>query len=112
MVIQIFLTTCSLFVIWRAFKKYQAKEIRISLFVLWTIFWIALIATVWQPQQTDRLAALLQVGRGADAVLYLSLVFMYYLLFKLFLSFERMHQDITTLVREIAVLKKDTEKEH
>ncbi len=111
MVIQVLITLCSLFVLSRAFKKYQKKEIRFSLFALWSFFWVLIILFVWQPQQTDRLAALLQVGRGADAVFYISLIFIFYLFFKVFLVLEKIEQQITTLVREIAIIKKDSSKQ-
>ncbi|MBI2484357.1 DUF2304 domain-containing protein [Candidatus Uhrbacteria bacterium] len=113
MVIQVLVTAISLFVVGKAATAYVHKRIRIPAFVIWALFWVAIIVVVWQPNLTDRLAALLQVGRGADAVFYLSLVVIFYLLFRIYIRFERIDSHITTLVREIAILNKrvdDTKK--
>lgn len=103
MIIQGFLTLCSVFVIAKAFKSYRKHSVRFSTFLVWSLFWIAIIAVVWQPELTNRIAAVLQVGRGADAVLYLSLILIFYLLFKIFEKLEMLDQEITTIVREVAV---------
>lgn len=113
MVIQILVTIISLFVVGKAAAAYFHKRIRVPAFIVWSIFWVAIIVLVWQPNLTDRLAALLQVGRGADAVFYLSLIVIFYLLFRIYIRFERMDSNITTLVRQIAILNKridDTKK--
>ncbi|MDO8489988.1 MAG: DUF2304 family protein [bacterium] len=103
MVIQGFLTLCSLFIIAKAFKSYRKRSVRLTTFCAWSLFWIVLIAVVWQPDLTNHVAGILQVGRGADAVLYLSLILIFYLLFRIFEKLEMLDQEITTIVREIAV---------
>lgn len=113
MVIQILVTIISLFVVGKAATAYFHKRIRMPAFVVWSVFWVGIIVLVWQPNLTDRLAALLQVGRGADAVFYLSLIVIFYLLFRIYIRFERIDSHITTLVRQIALLNKhidDTKK--
>lgn len=109
MVIQILVTIASIFVIAKSAIAYIHKTIRIPTFIAWSIFWTAIIFLVWQPNLTDRLAALLQVGRGADAIFYLSLIAVFYLLFKIFIRFEAIDSNMTTLVREMGILKKEIE---
>ena len=109
MVIQILITIASVFVIAKSAIAYVRKTIRIPTFIVWSIFWTAIIFLVWQPNLTDRLAAVLQVGRGADAIFYLSLIAVFYLLFRIFIRFETVDSQITTLVREMGLLKKDVE---
>lgn len=106
MTIQILITIFSVLVIVKAFGKFQKKEVRGKTVLLWSLFWIVAIFLVWQPNLTNYLAAFLQVTRGADAVFYLSLVVIFYLLFRVFAKIERIETDITTLVREIAIQKK------
>ena len=109
--IQIVVTALSLFVIFRAFQKIQAKTIRFSVFLTWAFFWLIVIALVWQPSLTDRIAGVLKVGRGADAIFYLSLIAIFYLIFKIFIKLERIDQDITSLVRSMAIVEKE-HKDH
>lgn len=109
MVIQILITVASIFVIAKSAIAYTHKTIRMPTFIAWSVFWTAIIFLVWQPNLTDRLAVVLQVGRGADAIFYLSLIAVFYLLFKIFIRFENTDSQITTLVREMGILKKDIE---
>jgi len=108
MTIQILISLVSTVIIFKAIGKLRKREVHAQTFTAWVLFWICVIAVVWQPNLTDYLAHFLQVTRGADAVFYLSLVVIFYLFFKLFTKVERIDQDITRLVREIAL--RDQEK--
>ncbi len=105
MTIQILVTIFSVLVIAKALSKFQKKEVHGRTVLVWSLFWIVVIFLVWQPDLTNYLAAFLQVTRGADAVFYLSIVIMFYLFFRMFEKLERIDADITTLVREVALLK-------
>lgn len=109
--IQIVTTLISLFVLARAFQKFRTKSIKLSIFLMWSLFWVVVILLVWQPGLTDRIAGLLRVGRGADVISYLSLVLIFYLIFKLFVKLERIDQDVTSLVRSMAIVEKE-HKDH
>ncbi len=109
--IQLLVTVVSGFVVLKTIQKFRRKEIPLFLAVSWSLFWILGIIVVWQPSLTDKLASLLQVGRGADAILYLSLVAIFYLIFKLFMKFERFDKDLTALVREVAILERKKSKQ-
>lgn len=104
--IQLLVTIVSGFVVFKTIHKFRKKEIPFLLCALWSLFWILGIVLVWQPSIADTIASLLQVGRGTDAILYLSLVAIFYLIFKLFVRFEKMDKEITALVREVAILER------
>ncbi len=112
MTIQILITLVSVIIIGKALGKLHKHEVHIQTLTVWMLFWVAVIALVWQPNLTDYLAHFLQVTRGADAVFYLSLIGIFYLLFRIFIRLERNDQDITTLVREIALLKNEKKDIH
>lgn len=105
MTIQILITIFSILVIVKAIGKLQKKEIHGKTVLFWSLFWLVVIFLIWQPNLTNYLAAFLQVTRGADAVFYLSLIVIFYLLFRMFTKMERIDTEITALVREIALLK-------
>lgn len=105
MTIQILITLFSILVIAKAIGKFQKKEVHGKTILLWSFFWLVVIFLIWQPNLTDYLAAFLQVTRGADAVFYLSLIAIFYFLFRMVTKIERIDTDITTVVREIALLK-------
>ncbi|MEK7618860.1 MAG: DUF2304 domain-containing protein [Patescibacteria group bacterium] len=107
MVIQIILTVCSFLVIVRAVKSFRKGAIRFPMFVFWSLFWLTLVFFLWQPGLADRIAWFLQVGRGADAVFYLALVLIFGLIFKIMVRLESLDSQLTTIVRELAIIQKN-----
>jgi len=71
--------------------------------ILWSVLWVAAAVVVLLPDVASRFAGLVGVGRGADAVLYLSVIFLFYLIFRIFLRLDKMDRDITTLVRRVSM---------
>ncbi len=55
------------------------------------------------PQVASWLAIALGVGRGADAIVYVALLALFYILFRIFTRIERIERNITSMVREIAL---------
>jgi len=82
---------------------------RLGLFV-WVIFWIAMGALVWNPNVTNSVAGFLGVGRGADAVLYVSIVVLFYAVFRLYGKSENLEHQLNELVKKIALKDIDKDK--
>jgi hypothetical protein len=78
----------------------------------WTLLWCAGIAVTWLPELSDTAARLFGVGRGADLVTYLLLVFLCYVAFRQALGMQKLERDITTLVRHIALEDAVRKMEH
>jgi hypothetical protein len=75
----------------------------------WSALWIAGAVVVLRPETASALARFLGVGRGADVIVYLSLVGAFALIFRLFARLESLERKLTKLVRDLAL--KDPEKE-
>ena len=73
--------------------------------ILWSLVWIGGGIVVLRPEVASLFAKLLGVGRGADAVLYVGVLLMVYLLFRVFLRLDKTERDLTKLVRRIALDK-------
>jgi hypothetical protein len=71
--------------------------------VFWVLFWIVATVFVWYPEATNRLAQAFGIGRGADFVLYISLVVIFFVLFRLHVKLESMSRDVTKVVRDKAL---------
>jgi small membrane protein len=111
--IQIIVTVFSVFFILRAFRNFRQKNVRFFVWFFWTLLWAGMVILVWQPWLADFIAGYLKVGRGTDAILYLSLVLLFGLLFKLFVKIEALDRELTTIVRELAIIEKDAkDKNH
>jgi small membrane protein len=70
---------------------------------LWSALWISAAVVVLRPDLSSRFAALVGVGRGADAVTYAAIVALFYLVFRLFLRIDKIERDITAVVRRDAL---------
>ena len=69
----------------------------------WTALWVAAGISIFDPNILVRAAHLLGIGRGADLVLYLSVLFSFAAFFITYLRFRRVDEQLTTLVRHIAI---------
>lgn len=82
------------------FKK---KKFTLSAFVFWMSLWIIILVVAVLPQVTGFFARLLGVGRGIDVVVYFSILFILFILFKIITSLEKMNREITEIIRHLAL---------
>ena len=71
--------------------------------ILWIALWTAAAVSIAHPETLVTIARVLGIGRGTDLVLYLSILFMFVAMFLIYLRFRRMDEQITRLVRHIAI---------
>jgi hypothetical protein len=70
---------------------------------IWTMVWLAAaIAIVW-PQSTVVIARMLGIGRGADLILYCSVVVMLIGFLMVYVRLRRIRREMTLLVRRLAL---------
>jgi hypothetical protein len=106
MLIQIILLIFIFFVFLRIISKAKRKEITLRETFFWVVFWLLVTGAVVFPRTTDIFAQKLGVGRGADLLVYLAVIFLFYLVFRVFVQLEKIEKDITKIIREIALRKK------
>ncbi|GAG41155.1 unnamed protein product [marine sediment metagenome] len=89
------------------FKK---NKITLSVFLFWLTFWSITLGIIVIPKVTSFLEdKLLGEGRGTDAIIYFSILFIFFILFKIIVRLEKIKQEITKIVRQLA-LKEFKEK--
>lgn len=72
-------------------------------FLFWGLFWGVALIFIWLPTNTiDKLGQLFGVGRGIDVLVYLSVVFLFYYIFRQNEKVNKLEKQITKLVRELA----------
>jgi len=106
LIIQIVGIAIAFFSLLMVLLRFKKKELTLREFILWGIFWIILGVFVVYPELMSRLARLFGVGRGVDIIIYLALILLFYLMFKINIRMERIEQDITKIVKEEALKKK------
>lgn len=103
LLIQLFLITFALFAILKTLTQFRAGQLPWGWLGFWVLFWLAVGVVAILPQTATILADFVGVGRGADLVVYVSLVGLFYLAFRLFVKIEQVERHLTTLVRQMAL---------
>lgn len=101
--LQILAVTFLVFAFSRVWLRAREGSIGWGMFVFWTLIWVLAIVAVIKPDLTQQIADKLGVGRGADAVIYISIVVLFYLIFRSNVAIENLRHEITKLTREIAI---------
>ncbi len=71
--------------------------------MLWVALWLTAAFSVAYPDVVVRAARSLGIGRGADLVVYVFIIFMLTVVFAIHLRFRRLDEQITRIVRHLAV---------
>lgn len=109
MFIQLIIIIFVIFALSRVFLRYKRKEISSREVWMWAIFWLLVIsATLW-PKSTDIVAQWVGVGRGADLLVYLSIIVLFFIVFKILVKVEKIDRDVTKIVRKWAIEERDKE---
>lgn len=103
MLIQFIIILFSLFAIFRLIDKFRKKEVFVKEFFLWMIVWCSVIgATAWF-RKIDVIAGFFGVERGADLAIYVSILVLFYLMFKIIVKLDSVDRSITKIVRNVAI---------
>ena len=90
------LTVLTLVAVWRGWATRREG-------MLWTLIWLAAgIAILW-PGVTGVVANVLGIGRGADLLLYCSVVMMMIGFLMVYARLRRLRREMTLLVRRLAI---------
>src|SRR3989338_4584488 len=95
LLIQAIIILFAIFALVRALSRYRQGRLPRGWLAFWIIFWFAVVFVAVSPSVTDRAAHFVGVGRGADFAIYLSVVALFYLAFRLFVKIEDVERDVT-----------------
>jgi len=101
--IQIVFILFILFASSRVVLRFKDGEIHLGALIFWLIVWTGAFLAVIFPDKTSQLAIFLGIGRGADIIIYLSLVLLFYLVFRQNVLIENLETKISQLIREITL---------
>lgn len=108
MIIQVLITAIALVALLATFRRFKKGTIGRLELLVWLLLWGGVGVVIWNPSLTNFIAGLLGVGRGADAVFYVSIVVLFYVLFRLYGKIENLEHQLSELVKKIAL--KDLDK--
>ena len=102
-IIQIVIIVFAFFAITRTVFQFKRGALTIAWLLFWICFWVLAGVVAALPQTADTVARLVGVGRGADVVIYFSLVALFYLIFRVYVKIEKVETEITRLVRKLSL---------
>jgi len=108
--IQFLIIAFAIFVVTRIVLNFRKGQVSLRGLIFWLGLWLIIIVGFVLPQTTTFLARIFGIARGADVAIYLSVVLLFYLTFKIFIKLEKIESDISKIVREIALKSKEKEK--
>ena len=92
----------ALFALTRVVLRARERKLTWGEMLLWLAVWAVMIGVIFVPEASSSLAGYLGIGRGIDLVMYVAIVLLFYLLFRLYVRMEQLEHGITLLVREVA----------
>lgn len=102
---QLLFSLFTIFAIISVWSKKRLGLLSLGGVAFWVLFWLIAVVFVWWPDSTVKLANFFGIGRGSDLVLYVSLVVIFYLLFRLSVKLELVNRYLTKVTRERSVLE-------
>jgi hypothetical protein len=102
-VAQAFLLSLAVLAMVVAVLWFRQKKIGRTAFLLWLFLWACFAGVVLFPETAVVAARLLGIKRGTDLALYLSVILIVFLLFRVYVRLETMDQQITQIVRAVAL---------
>lgn len=110
MFIKLIVSVFVLFAISRVWLRYRDGSIGVLGMVTWTTLWCGIATFAWWPRVTDFFAEKIGVGRGVDALVYISIIALFYGLFRIYVKMEYLEHEMTALVRTMALRQHDKER--
>jgi len=87
--------------------RFQRRQMRALDMLFWSALWTAALVAIVFPDTTGFVARLIGIGRGVDAAIYLSVVLVFYLNFRLYMRISQIDTQITTIVRHLALTERE-----
>jgi hypothetical protein len=103
MLFQIALILFALTAIYKTWRQYQFRQVSRHWLLVFGGFWLFVALVALTPQSTDIFANYVGVGRGADLLVYIAIVVLFYVVYRLLVRQQKMTEEITELVRRLAL---------
>ena len=91
--------------------RFKDSKMSFNMLLMWIAIWLLLIIFSIYPGTSSILASITGIGRGLDLILILGLISCFYFIFKIYNMIENIEEEITHLVREMALQNTKPENE-
>src|SRR5262245_20283397 len=94
----------AIIVVSRSYIDFRSRVESLKLFLFWAVTWLAIVIVALFPRVIDFLAE--SFGRGQTGVgtfLGMAMVFLFFLVYRIYAKLERVEQMLTRTIREMAL---------
>jgi hypothetical protein len=106
---QIIAIIVSIIVLILSILRFRDGKMSLGMLMVWIVIWLIIIIISIYPNDTNYLASYTGIGRGLDFVLIIGLILSFYLIFKMYNKIEVIEEELTDLIRELAIQNKNTD---
>ena len=103
--LQIFATIFALFALSRVILRLKDHQLTIKEVLFWASVWLGIILVVWIPTTAGLISTTLGINtrEPIDTLIYVAIVVMLYLIYRMHVKTERLGSEVTRLVRLIGL---------
>ncbi|PIY60708.1 DUF2304 domain-containing protein, partial [Candidatus Woesearchaeota archaeon CG_4_10_14_0_8_um_filter_47_5] len=95
--IQIMAILFALFATSRVILRLRDRKLSTREFIFWMFLWLSVILFAFAPTLPQLFSEFFGIGRPVDLVIYLSILLLFYLMFRLYVRIDQLEQNITKL---------------
>lgn len=82
-------------------KRFANKSI--MFYIFWILLWLFIVVFAFVPELSSVIGNFFGISRGMDFLLVVAVIVSFYLIFRLFIKIDDLQEEITELVRLIAI---------
>lgn len=105
-IIQILAVLFALFALSRALLRMKDGRVSVKEFMFWGALWILVIVVAFIPGVAGSISLVLGIERPVDALVYSGIILLFYLMFRIYVKLDGLEQEITEIVKQVALRKK------
>jgi small membrane protein len=88
----------------KSYVDFRGRLESLPMFVFWTATWVAIVAVALFPPIVDFLISFSGTGRvGLGTFFGMALVFLYFIVYRIYVKLERIEQNLAKTVQEVAL---------
>ncbi|MFH2109305.1 MAG: DUF2304 family protein [Patescibacteria group bacterium] len=86
----------------RALLRFREKALNLGGVIFWVLVWGVGSVVVFYPGLSSTLANLFGIGRGSDLILYLSVILLFYLIYRIYVKLAGLSRKLDLLIRKLS----------
>lgn len=86
----------------RALLLFREKALNLGGVIFWVLVWGVGSVVVFYPGLSSTLANLFGIGRGSDLILYLSVILLFYLIYRIYVKLAGLSRKLDLLIRKLS----------